>query len=395
MRETSAWVGEGLITTNQRTLLLARHPLRSGGAHRFLAILAGIGGTLLVVGVSLIIKSNWEAIGDWVKISGLVALLAGAYGLGWRLKIAPGNFPKSGEACLAVGAMFFLLGIALVSQIFHIDSRPPNGVLLWWVGIVALPWLTRSKLMQLVSVLAGTTWFATELSARDSWLRLLENQVRWDGRSEFQLMAGAVFLVGVTLTLFGFGLRRGRHEQFAALHEKLGLILSCWSLYVLGFSWSAHNIFVQPALAARTEPVVVLMLLAALVAVWVWWRNRTALTSLAWYLALGFVPAIATLFGIELHDASWLWGGFACLALFLVNLGMIRIGLASGRESWINLGMAGMALNIITRYFLLFGTMLEGGVFFIMTGLLVLGLGYYLEHKRRALVDSARQEVAP
>jgi len=47
----------------------------------------------------------------------------------------------------------------------------------------------------------------------------------------------------------------------------------------------------------------------------------------------------------------------------------------------------------VTRYFDLFGTMLEGGVFFIVTGSLVIGLGIYLEKKRRALLGSLRKEA--
>ena len=84
---SAGWVADGLVTAAQREALLARHPVPAGGSHRFLAILAMLGGTMLVVGVSLIIKSNWEQIGDWVKITGLVALLSGAYALGYRLKV--------------------------------------------------------------------------------------------------------------------------------------------------------------------------------------------------------------------------------------------------------------------------------------------------------------------
>src|SRR5688572_26037334 len=142
---TDAWVADGLVTAAQREALLARHPVPAGGSHRFLAILAMLGGTMLLVGVSLIIKSNWDQIGDWVKIGGLVALLGGSYVVGYRLKIAPGRYPRTGDACLMAGAVLFLLGIALVSQIFHIDSRPANGVLLWWAGIVALPWLLHAR----------------------------------------------------------------------------------------------------------------------------------------------------------------------------------------------------------------------------------------------------------
>ena len=390
--ESAAWVADGVIAAEQRPRLLARHPVRAGGAQRFMAILLMIGAALFAVGVSLVIKSNWEAIGDWAKIGGLVALLAGTHVLGWRLKIAPGHFPKTGDACLMAGAVFFLLGIALVSQIFHIDSRPANGVLLWWAGIAALPWLTRAKGAQFVSVVAGLTWLAMELNANDSWLRLFTDRGNWYD-AQFPNFAAAAFLVGAAVFGFGLGLRGGTHEYFAGLHEKIGLLLANWSLYVLGFSWSTHRWTTHTMHAARLEPVVALAALAAVGIGWAALRNRTELRAIAWYAVLGIVPVLANLFGVELRDSSWLWGGLACLALFVLNLGMIRVGLATGREAWINLGMAGIALNVVTRYFLLFGTMLEGGVFFIVTGLLVLGLGYFLERKRRVLVATVRKEV--
>lgn len=391
---SDAWVGAGLISGAQRDAILARHPVPAGGfaANRFLAILAAVGGALFVVGVSLVIKSNWELIGDWVKIGGLVALLSGVYVLGWRLKISPGHFPRLGDACLMVGAALFLLGIALVSQIFHIDSRPANGVLLWWAGIAALPWITRAKGAQFVSVTAGLTWIGMELAAPDSWLRLVAEAGRWYGDSYF-LFAAVGFLVGTALLYFGAGLRGGRHEDFSGLHEKLGLGLMCWGLYALGFTWTVRHWTPHAMHAGRWQPVAAMALLAVAAAGWAWKRTPSRARQLAWLALPGLVPVVARLGGIELADSGWLWGGLACLVLFLLNLGMIRVGLAEGREGWINLGIAGIALNVVTRYFLLFGTMLEGGVFFIVTGLLVLGLGFLLEKKRRSLVNSVRKEA--
>lgn len=389
---SAEWVRDGLLDRTQRDAILARHPVPTGGgANRFLAMLAGIGGTLFVVGVSLVIKSNWEQISDWVKIIGLVGLLTGSYWLGWRLKIAPGRYPRTGDACLMVAAVLFLLGIALVSQIYHIDSRPANGVLLWWAGIFLLPWLTRAKGMQVVSVGAGLTWLLIELHARDSWLRLTASDSRWTN-TEYHVAAVGV-LVGILLVCLGLSLRPSRHQYFAGLHEKIGLLIACGSLYILGFTWSAHHWNTHTMQAARWEPVALFAGLLVATFGWTWWRNRADLKQLTWPILPALVPVFAHLGGIELSDSGWLWGGVACLALFLLNLGMVRTGLAAGRESWINLGMGFVALNIITRYFLLFGSMLEGGVFFIVTGLLVLGLGWYLERKRRALVGAVRQEA--
>jgi uncharacterized membrane protein len=390
---SKGWVADGLVTAAQRDALLARHPVPATGSHRFLTILAMLGGTMLVVGVSLIIKSNWDYLGDWVKIGGLVALLSGGYALGYRLKIAPGRYPRTGDACLMAAAVCFLLGIALVSQIFHIDSRPANGVLLWWAGIVALPWLVRAKGMQMVSVIAGLWWLGLEFAAPDSWLRLAADTGRRSNGEWLFLATGVP--VGWALAFFGLGLRGGRHEDFAGLHEKFGLLLVCVALYALSFTWSAQWWFSHAMPTVRALPVVLLAAMLAGGGVWAWRRNFAAFVGFGWALGATLIPAAGHLLGIELRDAGWLWGALAAGALFVLNLAMIRTGLALGRESWINLGMVFLALNIATRYFLLFGTMLEGGVFFIVTGLVVLGLGWYLERKRRALVDRVRGEASP
>ena len=359
--------------------------------NRFVGILATVGGVLFVVGVSLVIKSNWELLSDWTKIVGELALLIGAYWLGWRLKIAPGRYPKIGDAFLMIGAVLFLLGITLVSQIYHLNSRPANGVLLWWAGIAAFPWLTRAKGAQFVSVAAGLVWLGMEFNAPDSWLRLLADRgSRWyDG--DYFLFAAAGFLVGTGLTLLGRGMHGGSYVAFAGLHEKLGLGLMCWALYSLGFTWSVHSYHSHEMAAARWQPVALLVLALIATAAWAFRRNPSGTHRLAWLAVVGFVPVVAHLSGF---DPGWSVGAVAWVALFLLNIGMIRVGVVEGLEGWINLGIAGIALNIITRYFLLFGTMLQGGSFFIVSGLLVLGLGYWLERKRRSLLGSLRKEVA-
>lgn len=388
--ESSGWVTDGLIDEAQRGRLLARHPVRTGGARRFLAALALIGGVLVVVGISLVIKSNWEDIGDWVKIVGLLTLLAGTAVAGWRLKVAPGHHPRSGEVCLMASSILFLLGIVLVSQIYHLDRRPADGVLMWWIGIVALPWIARAEGAQLVSVVAGLTWFGMELGASDSWLRLADDL---NAPPAGFLFAAAGILVGAGLFKFGRGLRGGAREGMAALHEILGLVLMNGALYALGFNWSVYEWDLPMPPAARWQPVAVLVLLLVAAAAWRGARKFRGARLLAWSFAAALVPAGAFLLGIDLHDSGWLWGGLACVVWFLLDLGLINAGLAEGNAAWINLGIGCIALNIVTRYFLLFGTLLQGGVFFIVTGLLVLGLGYYLERKRRALVGLARKEV--
>lgn len=386
---SSEWVREGLITAEQRAALVARHPVGEN-SHRFVAIVATIGGSLVAAGIGLLIAANWHDLGDWVKIAGLLALLIGAHAAGWRWRISPGNYPKAGEVFFMVGCVLFLLGIALVSQIFHLNSRPATGVLLWWLGIAALPWIVRVKSAQFVSVVALLVWLGMELEATDSWLRL-----RSDGRwNSGELHAVAFFLIGAALLFTGLALRRGARADFAGIHEKLGLLLANGALYGLTFSWNRHLWNASDAAPARLLPFGVLLALLLAAAGWALRRNFADTARLAGWMAIGLVPAIGFVVGVAGYGAAWWWGAAACLALFLLNVGMIRAGLATGRESWINLGIAFVALNIIARYVDLFSSMLDGGIFFVVTGVIVLGLGFYLERKRRSFVAQLRKEDA-
>jgi hypothetical protein len=72
--ESSAWVAEGLVTAAQREALLARHP--ESGPARLPGILGAVGGALVLAGVCLLIGSNWERIGAFAKIAGVILLIA-------------------------------------------------------------------------------------------------------------------------------------------------------------------------------------------------------------------------------------------------------------------------------------------------------------------------------
>jgi uncharacterized membrane protein len=384
--ESLEWVKDGLVNPLQREALLARHPEAEGGG-RFAAILGTVGGGLLLAGVCLLIGANWREIGDWVKIGGLLGLLVAAYAAGWKLKVAPGRYPKVGDAFFMVGAGLFMAGIGLVSQIFHLNSRPATGVLVWWLGIVAVPWLVKSKGAQAVSLLAFLTWLVMEFTTRGSWLALAGAE---GSRGEVAVVA-MLTILGFFVWLAGLALRGTRYDSFAGVHEIWGLLIACAGLYLLSFQrhvWFWGGVSDPVALA----PVVLVVALTGL-AGWAAWRGRRAeVSALAGWFAVALVPAGAVLAGWNAGDDGWLWSGWSWLGLLVLNVFMIRTGLATGRESRVNLGIAFVALNIVTRYFDLFGTMLEGGVFFVVSGAIVLTLGIYLERKRRGWVATLRAE---
>src|SRR5262249_50347990 len=147
---------------------------------RFLAIISIIGAVLVGAGVILLISANWASIPHGAKIAASLALMLGAHGAGWWLRDVKKTHARTGEALHLIGSALFLANIALIGQIYHLSSRPPNALLLWLAGIVALPWILRSKAQHILVLFAFSTWFGIEINQTDSRI--------YGGRDQYQML---------------------------------------------------------------------------------------------------------------------------------------------------------------------------------------------------------------
>ena len=174
----------GLITAEHRDQIIAHFGLKEEGG-KFLVIISFIGAVMIAAGIALLISAHWNDIPRGVKIAAGLALMLGAHGGGWWLRkgggdaSSPGSsatrasqprgqYRKTGEALQFLGSALFLANIAIVGQIYHLESRTPNAFLLWWLGIAALPWLLRSSAQFVLFLAAFSIWFGCEINERDS-----------------------------------------------------------------------------------------------------------------------------------------------------------------------------------------------------------------------------------
>lgn len=383
--EMSRWVEAGVITAEQQTSIAALYPAEAE-SRRVVTLFATLGTSILAVGLFLIISSNWNGIHDWVKIGALVVLLAGVYAGGWWLRIEPGRWPRIGDAVLMLGCLLFMGGIALVSQTFNLNARPPTGVLVWWLGIIAVPWLTRAKGAQFISMAAGLIWLTMELAYSGGWLELVDSH-----RDSIAEWSGAGCLVGTALLTGGLALRRTSFATFSSLHEMMGLIVLQTSLYCGGFARNGSTHDWEPVNLSAGFVLVGLALAGAAAAAW---GNRGALQRLAPWLGLALIPALASLAGFDGNDRGELISVGYWLALLVFDLALIHVALKLGRPGWINLGLAFIAVNIFTRYWDLLGSMMDSGVFFVVSGLVILALAFGFAKGRRRLVQVMREGEA-
>lgn len=381
----------GLITAEQRDQIIAYFDVKEEGG-KFLAIISFIGAVLIAAGIVLLISAHWNEIPRGVKIAAGLALMLGAHGGGWWLREIHGQYRKTGEALQFVGSALFLANIALVGQIYHLESRTPNAFLLWLVGIAALPWLLRSRAQFVLFLAAFCVWFGCEINERDSLIYF---------SNESQVLAYA--LLGLNFLGVGYLLRRTAFSDFAPVAEKvgaLGLLLFAYPLTWSGFLCWGHygdgkfSQWLLPGLA---------LLGAGTVALGV--RQLTGLTRqwrFTWAGALTVGGGLICSAFYAPREWDWFrWGehydtvnAVATISLFVFCLLQIQAGLQLRSRFLVNLGVAFIGLDIISAYFGLFGTMARTGLMFLISGVFLILFGIYLEKKRRALMKQIKTAQA-
>lgn len=383
-KETARWVADGIVSPEQAARIEARHPESEGGAaSRFLSIISVLGAVLCAVGLALIISANWQDIHRWVKIGALVSLLAAANGTGWWLLHHRDDRARIGEALLIAGAVLFLLGIGLVGQIYHLAGRPGDPVLLWIAGIAPLPFLARSRGTFFVLLVATYLWLAIEASVRDGWLNFAASE-HHSGEVSLPL----VLLCGSLIFYWTAFFWRPAWESFARIQQAWPVALIGVTVYAAGFAhkdWWGHREPLHGTATLLLIGVVAISAVAAAIRGWHAWRMLSPWLILAGGSAM---LALGNLLGNDVRIAASV---LSWVTLVVLNVFMVRAGLAQGRPWLVNLAIGFIALNLFTRYFDIFGSMFDQGLMFLVSGAVVLGLGWYLERKRRALLGAMRQ----
>lgn len=371
------WREKGLVPAELEVQLRsASDELAKGSAGRVMrTALGGLGGALLLAGLTLVIAENWEVLDRGVKLAGWgilqVGFLFAAYHLG---RLFPDR-PALAEALTLVAGGWVLAGIALVSQIYHLDARPPNGVWLWLVLVLPAAWLLERRAVSAVVFVALVAGFTLETAQNDSWVHAREASSPWLWLAIPLLAAALASWLPRAASFIGDWVGAW---SFVAANFVLLVFGTVQELdrSGLGRAWglAAPGLLLAVALPERVLPrawdaLTARLVLAATLLPWIVMGSRYERGALLGELAVGL---------------SWI----AQLAIAVL---VIRAGARGESESWINLGYLALLAGILTRYFDFFGEYLQGGLALALTGGLLLFILYALERARRRTL---RVEVA-
>ena len=391
--EVLQWEADGIITAEQAEAISDRYGAdtsQEGGTaigNRVISIIAIMGAVLIGLGIIAFIAANWSEIPREAKLALMVVGTPAIYVIGWFVGYRFG-YARIGTAIILIGVIAFGASIHLVAQMYHVPVNHPNLVPLWFLGVIPLAYITRSRPMLGLSIIL----FLVAVGFRvQTWVPSLDEEV--------VLMVPAYLVFGAFL--FAAGRLQARFpeiRQFARLFDFAGLLVAAAALYVLSFHvlWEEIGHWKPTFAEVSIEYWVVVGVFgigAAGAVVVAGWRDAEQQSAQIWWEA-GAICAMALTAAVMwlgfTFGGEWLWWVFNLLMLTGV-LVMIAAGYRWNRAYLINLAVAIFAVTLFTRYFEFGFGLLGQSVAFIVAGVILLAGGFGLEYLRRRLVSRMRQ----
>ncbi len=439
-RDLDAWIARGWVSPENRARILKSVPDRrpgfsAGGAAAIL------GAVLVVLGVLSFVAANWADLAPGWRFLLLCALLAASFGgAAWSFTRQRDTL---GHALLVIGSALFGACIILTAQTFNMSAFRNTGVAMWAAGAFAAAVLTPSRPALILAGVLAALWLALEaanpFSPRVLWgflpfagaLFIAANRMKsivtaniasaavigWagatlvrvgdDGRLS-QLEGGALFvLFCAAFALAGAALRDRKlfgsaapANWGAAAAVGAGFILQlplAWYSSVaenpgdterLADAWARAvgdpgGLFFTPALALFMT-VLLLSVLRGLSGRMSW---LVVLAVAAAALSAGALPGLVQAVGdTHILPLRVLIGA----VLYALAGGLIAHGARTGRRFAATIGVILFIAHSLHVYTVLFGDLLRTSLFFILGGLLFIGLSVAAEQWRRRSERRAR-----
>jgi uncharacterized membrane protein len=336
-RDLETWTAKGWVTPDARARILA-DAASHGREFNLPSVLGILASVLLGFAAISFVAAHWDDMPRLARLALLIGLLWAGYG-------AAGVFAMRVARAFADVAVLFstaLFGasIMLISQMFHINGNPPDGVLLWWLGALLAGVALRSNPALALSLVLVCVWAGMETAARD--------RVYWP------------FLIGWGLITAAFIWQRWRPGVHLA-----GLALTVF-VVALGYLLKGgheHMLVTGLGLAGVAVALSVELLRADLVTLRSPLLGYAMVTAFAGLFAIQFVDTIS-------NSALILTAGVTLVLL----LAAIAYGLSREDKGALWIGYVAFSIEILALYWKTVGSILDTSLFFLIAGLIVAAL---------------------
>lgn len=332
-----------------------------------------LGGIMIAGGVLLFVAAHWDRLSPSQRFT-LVLLLVGIFHIAGA--VIAEKWRTMATTMHALGTVALGAGIFLSGQIFNLQEHWPGAFLLWSIGAVAAWAILRHSVQGLFAAVLVPIWLGGE------WAVRTEHYSRSD-----VVLAG--FIAALSLSYFTAKPTIDRHGFWRGLHMLGGVAIlpACITLAVLAeethyqyggyYRHIGHGLLLLGWVIALGIPIVLAFLLRGV---------RSTVLNI---LGAGWLLALGSLNNLNKDEELLMYGWCAIGALGLIAWGVHEI-----QKDYINIGVIGFAITVITFYFSNVMDKLGRSFALILFGIVFLLGGYLLERMRRRLVARVAGGVA-
>lgn len=329
------------------------------------------GGFAIILGIILVISSNWDKISDFTKISAFTALLIGFHISAYLLRI---KNPKISRIIYFIIAGYVLAGIGLIAQIYNLNSKNGEAFLMWFFMIIPMALILRNSRIGSMAMIGFYIW--VYINADYNFYH--------SNSFQSQLLFATTIISSMILLPRVFSYLKYSFNQIKFIgYLFLGIIT-----FLMGF---AHDILPKEKLnSISLHPITIAIIVfnvACLTNNFIKnFRDRKKLVDIIQLpefiiVILNLIPVFIFVdYKLLISISYWIiW--FWCSGL------MIYRGEIEKNKTLINVGTWCVMIGIIARFFDLVGTMLFTGSMFILFGIALILIAFSGEKYRKNLIN--------
>jgi uncharacterized membrane protein len=417
------WVTEGVISGDAaQSIRKARLGEEAGS--RLPGAFAMLGALMLAASVSAFVAANWQDIPRLVKLVGILLVIAAGFLA--ALQLDRRGMVRGADAAATFATLCFGAGVALVGQMYHLPADWPAGAMLVAIGALIAAALTGKNGPLIIAFAAMIAWsfgrvdvwnwkvphWSFLLLLVPGWLLALGRNNRlvslmavaalsfWlasfflrhlDSQAFYAVVAAGLAIAVIYMAVGLLSAERGGPQVLIALVPigawGFGILLCAEVIRVL-----ESSLYGKATLIGAVFPVYGAALLA-LVALFLLWRSggREKLVLIA---AFGLGLCVPLLFLIGFGHLG-LGRIVVSVTVLASAVALIAGGILTGYRTFMVVGYAVFGVSLLILLWRTIGTLLDQSLFFLLAGMVLLGLGVgarklTLWTKRVAAQDAGR-----
>lgn len=353
------WRDAGLVTAEQADAILAFEKTRKSG--KLVKDLTNVGILAIILGLALLVASNWNMIPDAAKLIGHFGICGALAAL--MLKIDGEKHPVGKDACVLLLFGSFLTFIALIGQVFQLHGDLHVTLAFWLALCTPFVWFYGRSYTVMVP------WLLVLLAT--IYMNMLEYL---DGDHDMQIVIATVmtFYLPPILILVSRSFWLARYRPgFVQTFYRLGIILPAvlanlaLLLFYENFAMSAHYTLQMVLMALGLFAIFFIFRPGT--------RRDESATDLWYYFLVSHIVMMLPFALPQLESGVLSAALFIAYWIFIAWLGArMHAGILT---DW---AIRLVVLRLFIVYLEVFGSMLQTGIGLIVSGILLLVVLRYL-----------------